>query len=169
MKRLKKGITIHYPAIRLESSPEELAEDLSESSAILPKPPPIRSMSPTYLRLMTPWVRDDFEKGVGLFDIPSPEPAGGINLPRQDRIFIEKNGRVVEINPANHELYLTNYGRRIYGGVIDQWNDLHIKKLLFRYLGDLSDVEVNSFLQKLGLVGTTEPEDEAKFTIFPIG
>lgn len=120
-------------------------------------------VSPTIKRLLSPFAQDDFDSGASFM---MPSRASGFSVNRafidglsSELVSIKSRGRDLQINPATREAYVSQGGRSVYLGVLDTWTDVHIRKLILRYLGDLPDAMVNGALRELGLV-----EDEETMT-----
>lgn len=117
-------------------------------------------VSPTIKRLLGPFAQDDFDSGTSFM---SPTRSSGFSVRRSfidglssELVSISNQGRTLQINPATREAYVSQGNRSVYLGVLDTWTDIHIRKLIIRYLGMLPDAMVNGALRELGLVENEE-------------
>jgi len=113
-------------------------------------------MPTTMRRLIEPFAQDDFDSGSSFI---SPFRRPGFSVQRSfidglssELITISNRGRKLQINPATREAYIAQGGRSVYLGTLDTWTDVHLRKLILRYLGDMPDALVNTTLRDLGLI-----------------
>jgi len=113
------------------------------------------SISPSMSRVLAPFVKDDFDAGVmGIIPMGrkfsvNKSFTDGI---ASESVTVRNRGRRLQINPTTKEAWVSQAGRTVYLGTLDTWTDVHIRKLILRYLGVLPDALVSNTLRDLGLV-----------------